>query len=469
MEIRDARRSGALSRISIGPRSWIVVLGLVVFTLAPVTDYLRLYVDNPLRPSLRSKATLSVLAKMAAAVPAYYLDKVRSAPRIEALALSIRPDHLGKLSDQRAEALRVGVLFASRKDRVPATLQVGGHRVEVRVRLKGDLSDHWAHDRWSLRVETEDGRRVLGLRRFSLHPPWARGFHTEPLFFDWLRAEGMLAPRADFVDFTLNGRHLGLMEIEEHPSAEMLSFHGRPSGVLFKLDESRLWREWVRAARRQGVRWSPRVLKPAAADDWRFAPIDPFEGSTLRASASLSRDLDRVSRRLAGLRAGELVPSAVFDAESWGRFLAHCEIFGAPHMALWNNLRFYADPATGLIEPVAFDTAVMPERDHRLRGRVVSFSCFGGDLELTKTMMDDPVMREAFLRALRDLDHKIHSAAAAAFFREREERYLQVLRLEYPWLGSWNLAAARKRAAALRAISEKSFEDHVHPPRRLRY
>ena len=70
----------------------------------------------------------------------------------------------------------------------------------------------------------------------------------EPVFFDLLRAEGLMAPRTDFVDFRLNGRHVGLMEVEEHFAAELPRSHGRPAGVLLRFDEDPLWRAWVGAA-----------------------------------------------------------------------------------------------------------------------------------------------------------------------------------------------------------------------------
>ncbi len=467
MRISRARHSPVAWRAVGG--SWRVGLAALALALAgiaaPLADYLGLYLDNPVRPPARSRATLTVLGKMAAAVPEYYRHAVGGGPEVVELAVAVRPDHLRRMSEQRAEALRVGVLFASRRDLVPATVRVGDREVAARVRLKGDLSDHWSRGRWSLRLEVKDGDRVLGLRRFSLHPPWARGFHREPMFFDWLRAEGLLAPRTSFVDFTLNGRHLGLMELEEHFAAELLAFHRRPPGLLFKLDESRLWQEWVASAQRLGVRWSISVPKPLAADDWRQARVDPFEARAVRASPSRSRDLDQITRRLAQVGDGELAPSVVFDSAPWGQSLAHCEIFGAPHMALWNNLRFYLHPDTERLEPVAFDSDVTPRRQHRPRGDVVGFSCLGGDLELTTTLVADPVIRAAFLEAIRHLDRKLHEPAAEAFFSEREARYLPVLRTEYPWLEPFDLAAARRRATARRAVSEEGFWQHVQPPR----
>ena len=362
--------------------------------------------------------------------------------------------------------MRRGVLFASRDDLVAARLRSGGRTVAVDVRLKGDLSDHWARRRWSLRVEVRGGEEVLGLQRFSLHPPWARGFHSEPLFFDLLRAAGVVAPRTEFVELTVNGRAIGLMEVEEHLTSGLLEHLGRPVGVLMKLDEERLWRAWVRAAEERGVPWSLAVPKPLAADDWRTAAIDPFGGQTIHGSPRRSAELARAGELLRGVASGAIAPSKAFDGELWGRFLAYCEVFGAPHMVLWNNLRFYFNPASDRIEPVAFDSGVLPERNRRLLGAGASFGCLGGDLEFADTLIGDETLRTAFLAALRDLDVTVHSPAFEAFLRRREAVYLRILRTEYPWLDPFDLDAARRRAASLRRIGEESFFDHVHPSRR---
>ena len=450
-------------------RSALALAAVSVALLAmPTASYLRLYLDNPARPSILSRQGAPPVWPMLRASAAFYRDALGGGPRIDELRLEIAPEQLRRIVEKRAEAMRVGVLFASRRDLVPAALLSDGRRVAVEVRLKGDLQDHWARRRWSLRIEVQGDETVRGLRRFSLHPPWARGFHSEPLFFDLLRAAGFVVPRADFVDFAINGRHLGLMEVEEHFTADLLRYHRRPAGVLLKLDEDRLWQAWVENAVRLGTRWSLEVPKPEEADDWRNAEIDPFQGQEIRRSEALARDLARAKELIRGVMSDRLPPSAVFDPDLWGSFLAHCEIYGAPHMVLWNNLRFYFNPASGRIEPIGFDTGVLPERERRRLPAGVSFGCLGGDLRFSDTLVGDATLRRAFLQALETLDEEVHSAALETFLRRREARYLEVLRTEYPWLQPFDLAAARRRAVALRAIDEQNFSDHVPPLTRRR-
>ncbi len=443
-------------------RSWLrIVAGVAMILVAvPMADYLSLYLANPLRPSVLSRTTLAAVPKMVLAVPAYYRHALAGESQIVELGLRIEARDFQKIADKRREALEVGVLFSSRQDLVPAALPWHAQDLNARVRLKGDLSDHWAGNRWSLRVEV-DGDDLLGMRRFSLHAPWARGFHLEPLFLDVLRSSGFLAPRADIVDLSINGRHIGLMEIEGHIGSELLTGSVRPRGIFLKLDEDRLWREWVAGAERLGVPWSIEVPKPKEADNWRTARIDAFEMREIRASESLSAHHARATELLQGAMDGELSPSEVFDAERWGAFLAHCDIFGATHMVLWNNLRFYFDPTSDRLEPVAFDTGVLPGRQRQALATGVSLDCVGGELALTTALVADPVIRSAFIQALRRLDPQVQAEPFEDFLRERERRYLGALGTDYPWLHSFDLDAVRRRAAALQVIDEDNFENHV--------
>jgi hypothetical protein len=58
---------------------------------------------------------------------------------------------------------------------------------------------------------------------------------------------------------------------------------------------------------------------------------------------------------LRSYQAGDLPASAVFDVELMGRFFALHDLWSACHGVAWHNLRFYYNPVTGRLEPVAYD------------------------------------------------------------------------------------------------------------------
>ena len=53
-----------------------------------------------------------------------------------------------------------------------------------------------------------------------------------------------------------------------------------------------------------------------------------------------------------------LPASKVFDSEKSARLLALIELLEAEHSIHWNNLRFYFNPHTKLLEPISFDANI---------------------------------------------------------------------------------------------------------------
>ncbi len=57
---------------------------------------------------------------------------------------------------------------------------------------------------------------------------------------------------------------------------------------------------------------------------------------------------------------GEIGADQVLDEELWGRYYAITDLWAAGHAAIWHNQRFYYNPVTGLLEPIAFDGLALP-------------------------------------------------------------------------------------------------------------
>jgi hypothetical protein len=220
----------------------IGVLVAITAYSCSVYEYVHSYHLQPgEQPPLSSSAGRRALLDIALAAPGRLLDVFRMEP-IERLYLDIEPRHFRSITDKRQQALQRRFLITSKRDLVPATLVHRGHELQARVRLKGDLTDHLLGDKWSYRVELLDDGSVLGMRRFSLQAPYTRDYHAEPLFLDFLRQQGILAPRYLFVDLTVNGRRLGRMALEEHFSTELLEHHARRDGVIVRFDEQYFYR-----------------------------------------------------------------------------------------------------------------------------------------------------------------------------------------------------------------------------------
>ena len=164
-----------------------------------------------------------------------------SAEKVPQLNIDIKFKHYQKLIAKRDRALESGVLVKEEDDYVPAKIRFKNESYKVKVRLKGDWTDHLEGDKWSFRVHVKGDNHIMGMSRFSIQHPRTRNFESEMLFFEALRREGILVPRYFFVEVAINGKNVGLMALEEHFSKELLETQGRREGVIVRFNEDMFW------------------------------------------------------------------------------------------------------------------------------------------------------------------------------------------------------------------------------------
>jgi hypothetical protein len=432
-----------------GPARSLVLIGVLIGIAAyscSFYEYVRGYSLQPgAEPLLSSPTGRRALRDITLAAPGRLLDAFRMEP-IERLSLEIEPRHFQTITDKRQQALRRSFLITSKDDFVPATLVHRGNKLRVRVRLKGDLTDHLLGHKWSYRVEVRDGGSVLGMQRFSVQAPYTRNFQSEPLFLDFLRERDILAPRYFFVDLTVNGRPAGRMALEEHFSTEILERQSRRDGVIVRLDEQYLYRAELAF-----------MTMVPDYDNWRNAPLDAFRLERIQRSPELRPQMQVAFGLLRGVAEDRLPPAQVFDVALWGRFLAACEIWSMPHMTHWNNLRFYLNPFTLRLEPIGFD-ANGETQTHP------GFHCMGGAHAMMTRLVEDAEMRAAFLDSLQRLSKQVADPGFETWLRQREARYLPLLAREFPWLRPYPLEMLRRRAQEMGRVSEANFARHLAPP-----
>ena len=89
-------------------------------------------------------------------------------------------------------------------------------------------------------------------------------------------------------------------------------------------------------------------------DFWSAKVVPMPKGATL-ADASLTRIFNKGKALLESFRQNELSTSEVFDVDKLATFFAMVELFGSHHPSSLDNIRFYYNPITSLIEPIIHD------------------------------------------------------------------------------------------------------------------
>jgi hypothetical protein len=358
-----------------------------------------------------------------------YLARVIRGNDFPTIAIDIEFVDVQKLEAKRREALKANKLVTSEDDFVPANIRTDDGTLKAKVRLKGDNVDHLDSSKWSMRIQIKGDDHLFGLRRFSIQHPKTRGFQGELLLHETFERFDIITPRYFFVNVIVNGDDLGIMNIEEHFSKELLERSGRKESVILKLDESLLWSVKIFEES------TPFLVNPLLL--YQNAVIDAFQAGRISGSPSLARDYDVAVGLLRGFTSGSLSASEAFDAELLGKYLAITDFWGAWHEIRWNNQRFYFNPFTLLLEPVAFDGNVQ----HRIpvdRGVV-------GE-PIVKKMLDDPNVRDAYDRTRRLLVTQTLDGSLIEELKELERPVLDELQSEFFMLESFDYPDLIERA-----------------------
>jgi len=371
--------------ITQGPQS-IKLPGPAAELAKDVKDEVRLYVDNGL--------------------PTLYID--------------MKFKDYQKVLAKRDEALKIGILNTTDADLVPAKVHLAdGPEMNVKMRLKGDWTDHLQKDKWSFRIDIKDDNSyILSLRQFSIQTPETRGYLSEWAFHQNLLQEGVLTTRYEFVNVLLNGKLLGIYALEEFFAPEMIESQGRRQGVLLRFNEDLFWENLTN------------FYEVGLAQEGDFmttnittADITPFEETKIAKNPDLAAQAETARNLLYAFQTGQRPASEVFDVNVWGRFFALSDLWDACHGAKWHNIRFFYNPITGLLEPVAYDSEPFRWCNP---GQTIA------GLFIQNKMFSDPLIRAAYAREMVRISQKSYLADYKKRVIDEHNHLRDALLVEYP-------------------------------------
>ena len=279
------------------------------------------------------------------------LDSLAAYAEFPQLNLRIPDKGMEVLDAKRQEAISRGLLTQGEDDWVKARLDTGGQEIPVRVRLKGDLPDHFLTPKWSFRVRAKAPHAWSRMVTFSLHTPLARGHLDEWFYHSWLRREDVLSPRYDFVKLSINGEPRGLYAYEEHFDKQLVESAARREGPILKFDEAGVWALRQRATD-YDLDWGE---MERLNESYQQAPAQPFGEEKAAANPALRPQLDLALELMHQFQTGSAPASELFDLDRLARFFVITDISRAYHGLIWHNLRFYYNPVLGKLEPIGFD------------------------------------------------------------------------------------------------------------------
>lgn len=374
------------------------------------------------------------------------------------LTIDIKFDDWMKLAHQREIALSAGVLFSDSQEFVPAKLHLDGEKIDAKMRLKGDGVNHLMGDKWSFRVKTSGNDTFMGMTLFSMHQPETRNWMFEWLGHRLMRTQEIIALRYEFVDVTVNGKHLGIYAIEEGFEKRLVENNRKREGPLLRFNEDLMWREIADQTR-------PFLgAEQGGTGDYLVAEGEGFQTARVLANPALKNLYLKGLALLDSFRRGELATSDVFDVPLLAKYFALVDLLGAEHGSRWHNIRFYFNPVTNLLEPVSFDLfGGQPTKALTISG-VATTSAHDPlatrESRFHHQLFADPRLTRAYLSELERVSAPNFLDSFLATIDDELQATLAVMYTEFPYY-QFDIAVLKRNQAYIRSMLQPQVGLHA--------
>jgi hypothetical protein len=364
-------------------------------------------------------------------IPNYFSSLLASPEHID---IDINFKNFQKLAFKREEALKIGRLVSDDADWVPARIRYGGQTYRVDLRLKGDRQTHWGKDEgWSFKIEVKDNKALMGMRRFAIQSPDTRDYLTEWYLYKLFGYFGLIDLRYNFIDVSINGSHQHIYAIEENFDKILIESNRYREGLILRFNTEPYW-EGGRAS------WAD---KPGLLPVLLGTSIDAYQINKVLDNDNLAKQFYTAKNLMELFRQDKLSASQVFDIDKLAMFFAIIDLTGYHHACELDNLKFYYNPVTSLLEPIGYDNEqIIPLSVEGLSGegkRIGDKITYSGYAEGTlksrwyEQLFKDKEFFKKYINALGKIsDEKVLDD----FFVKTDAGYkenLRILHKSYPW------------------------------------
>lgn len=264
----------------------------------------------------------------------------------DVLRIQIPDSSMDSLIVYRQRALANKVISPREKIYVKAEIELDGKTIPIKMRLKGDWTDHLKTDKWSFRIKVRGNNAFMGLKSFSIQTPSTRGYMMEWFAHKLFDREDVLTTRYEFLPVLINGEMKGIYALEEHFDKQLLEQRNRREGPIVKFDETGFWQK-ILVFKANG--FHPKIPIFESSDVLPFKKNRTYKSPVLREQFLLAK------KNMERYRNSDSAVDEYMDEDRFGQFLALTDVLNVAHSRIWHNQRFYFNPITTRLEPVAFD------------------------------------------------------------------------------------------------------------------
>ena len=318
--------------------------------------------------------------------------------RLPNLNIKLPFDEYSIILNDRLDSIKKGYL--SDPSWAKGEIKDSGSLKKIRIRLKGDLGDHWlSAKRMSTRIKLKknigNSNSILGMSEFSLHKLRARQYPYDYLFSDLIKSMGYPAVKHKIVDLKFNNENWGLMDMQEHFGSVMLEKNKLRDSLIYRFSDDKNWLIY------QKNNQVNNQLSIPPEDYWLSNPR-LFYSLT---GNSLSK-LNPVQLNQHFYISKALMEDNYQEILFNNRYLSEIEeilsIWGNFHPMANSNARYYLNPFTLKLEPLMQDQSIFLNINSK--GRESIFNVTNGFLDpnlLNKKIRKD--LHERTLESMNDL------------------------------------------------------------------
>jgi len=333
----------------------LVILCLNLFLLPPpnlihnITQNLRIYSCQPNFTGVYDSKQFK-LKRL------YYglINFFKNGCEYETINIDIKFKNFEIIKDDRTKALSRGILVASQK--VPADIIYKGKKFRSKIRLKGDLPNHWAvNKQWSLKIELKDKKSIDGMKEFSITKLAERRFPDNLLIANQFKRLNLISSNFKIYKVKINGVNWGLMIAEEQFSNVFLENRKLKDGLIFKFTNQKDF--FLKKFLIKDKSISQEILM----DKQGVIEIDIFNKKKVN-QIKYFQDHETIIKSISSILNSNYqeiekynLIKKYFNVEKIARLLANSIVFQSFHTLRFDNVRFYLNPYNLKIEPIPSD------------------------------------------------------------------------------------------------------------------
>ncbi len=354
------------------------------------------------------------------------------------LDISINPKDYQLLMTLKNNAVKNRILLEKNKRSVPALISYKNKKYDIRIRLKGFMTQtHLQDHKWSSRI-TLTNERFLGMKGFSLQSPQRRSYISSFLLHKFSENLKLPTKRFNIVPVSINGKYMGIYNYEEFPDHHMNESLTGKNNIVIRIDDDQMLFDQKNANQN-----SKNLNHTSNTANYYFS-------SKIRARALnevlndkiLKKDFERASKLLNSFRLEKLSASEVFDLDKTALWLAVNDLFGAYHGHCFTNINLVYDRDKNRFYPLIWDAfsenLSSTISHHKFRmfklQHVFDFMKLGcpSKIEMPSQMLVDINLVEKYLKNLDELTSSGYIDNILKKVQPEVDDYLRVLNLDYP-------------------------------------